>query len=144
MIQTVEEPPKVCIDDPPDVQVPASLAQRVHCLMRAAAWAKPIGAILKVLFIDRSQQHGHGPLDYLVLERRLPDRTFPSVLLVEPDPFHGWRLIPPAPPALVEVAEVLFPVLGVLLGPHPVDPRRAVFARLAIRLVQEVHIDQVG
>src|SRR5713226_7574554 len=41
--------------------------------MGAASPPKAIGAVLKVLLIDRFQQHRHRSLDNFVLERRFPN-----------------------------------------------------------------------
>jgi hypothetical protein len=44
----------------------------------------------------------------------------------------------------VQVAQILVEVFGVFLRRYPIDPRGARFVRLAIRLVEQVYVDQVG
>ena len=45
---------------------------------------------------------------------------------------------------LVQVVQVLVEVFGILLCRHPIDPRGTCLVRLAVRLPQKVHIDQMG
>ena len=49
--------------------------------MGAASPPKAIGAVLKVLLLDRFQQHRHRSLDNLVLERRFPNRALAPIVL---------------------------------------------------------------
>ena len=112
--------------------------------MRAVPGPKAMRELVKVLLIDGSQHHGHGALHDLVLKRRQPNGPLTPVRLGEPVPLHGRRLIPPAAQPLVQVPQVLFQVLGIRRCRHPVDPRRAVFARPVIRLAEKVHVHQVG
>jgi hypothetical protein len=96
------------------------------------------------LLVDRFQQHRHCSLDNLVLERGLADRTLPPVFLLNPDAFHGCGLIASAPQTLVQVAQVVVEVFGVLLGCDPIDACGARLARVAVCLPQKVLVDQVS
>ena len=74
---------------------------------------------MKVLLVDRFQQHRHRSLDDLVLERRLADRALSPVVLLDPDALYGRRLVASTAQTLVQVAQVLVEVLGILLAPSP-------------------------
>ena len=50
---------------------------------------------MKVLLVNRFQQHRYRSLDNLVLERRLADRASAPVLLLDPDALHGRGLVAP-------------------------------------------------
>jgi hypothetical protein len=65
----------------------------MQCLVGAASWPKAVRAVIEVLLVDRFQQHGHRSLDNLVLERGLPNRTLPSIGLLNPDALDGRGLI---------------------------------------------------
>jgi len=43
----------------------------------------------------------------------------------------------------MKVLKVLIEVLGIFLRRHPVDPRRAILPRPAMRLPEEVHVNQL-
>jgi hypothetical protein len=115
----------------------------MECLMGTAPLSKAVGEIVKLLLIDRPEQHHHRPLDYLVLKSRFADRTLASFILLKPCPLNGWCLIPPASQALVKVREVLLEVLAILPGRHPVHPCRPIFGRQVISLPQKLHVHQV-
>ena len=125
------------------VQLHALLTQLVQGLMRAVAFAKAVRAIREVLLVDRSQQHDHRSLDDFVLERWNANRALTAVLLVEIGAPDGRCTIPPAAQPLVHVGKVGLEVLRILLRGHPVDPRRPVLPGPAIRLPQQVYVDQV-
>ncbi len=64
-------------------------------IMGAATLPKAIGAVVKVLLVDRFQQHRHRSLDNLVLERRLADRALAPIYFFEPDALYRWCLVAP-------------------------------------------------
>src|SRR5918994_3977751 len=111
--------------------------------MWAPTGPKAIRTVQKVLLVDRFQQHRHRPLDDLVLERWHTNRALTSVILLDPDALHGRRLIASAPQTLMQVAQVLLEVLGILLGRDPIDSRGARLARLAVCLAQKVLVDEM-
>jgi len=51
VVNAVEEPTDVCVNDPVDVLAPALLAKLSQCVVRTAAFPKAVGAILKILLI---------------------------------------------------------------------------------------------
>src|SRR6266446_6678110 len=112
--------------------------------MRPATLPKAVRAIVEVLLVNRFQPHRHRSLDDFVLERRLPNRTRLSVLLLDPDAFHGRCLGASAVQSLVQVVQVLVKVFGILLRRHSIDPRGTGLARVAVRLPQKVYSDQVS
>ena len=95
------------------------------------------------MLVNRCQQHRYRSLDNFVLERRLPHRALLSVLLVDPDAFHGRCLVASAAQSLVQGVQVLVEVCGLLLRRHPIAPRGTGLARVAVRLPQKVSIHQV-
>ena len=84
-VDTVAVSTDICLHDPADPLRHALLTSRMPCLMGAATLSKALGAVTAILLIDGFQQHRHCSLDHLVLERRLPNQTLPSIVLVEPD-----------------------------------------------------------
>ena len=112
--------------------------------MGAASWPKAIRAVEKVLRVDRCQQHRHRALDYLILERRLPNRTLPPVVLLNPDTLDGRCLLAATALPRVPVAPVLVKVFGLLLRRSPINPCGTRLVRLSVRFPQKVCINQVG
>ena len=77
------------------------------------------------------------------MAHRRPNRALLSVLLLDPDAFHGPCLVASAAPSLVQVVQVLVKVCGVVLRRHAIAPRGTGRARVAVRLPQNVSIAQV-
>jgi len=88
-VQVVEKSTDIGIHDPANTLCPAPLASLMPCIMGMTSWPKALRAVVEVLLVDRFQHHGHRSLDNLLLERRLPDRTLPPVVLLNPDTRDG-------------------------------------------------------
>lgn len=58
---------------------------------------------MKILFIDRLQQHHYRPLDYFVFKRGDANGPLPSALLGKPDPLNRRCLIATSLQPSVEV-----------------------------------------
>jgi hypothetical protein len=78
------------------------------------------------------------------MTHRLPNRTLTSIGLLNPDALDGRGLIAAATESLVQVAQVLVKVLGILRRRHPIDPCGTRLARVLVRLPQNVCINQVS
>lgn len=143
MLQTVEKSTHIRVHDPVDPLRPTLLPKLGECLVRAVPGPKAMREGVKVLLVYCSQHHGHGTLHDLVFKRGQSDGALTSIGLDEPLPLHRRGVIPPAAQPLVQVPQVLVQVRGILRCRYPVDPRRAIFARPAVRLAQEVYIHQV-
>src|SRR5512145_3249720 len=111
--------------------------------MRAPTGPKALRTVMKVLLVDRFQHHHHRSLDDLVLERRLANRALPPIILLDPYPLYGDRLLAATAQTLVQVGPVLVEGLGIPLGRHSVDARRTRLARVTVCLPQEVLSAQV-
>ena len=118
MVQIVEQPSNICVDDPADIQLPQLPVKLVHSPVLAAALAETVGKVIEHLFIDRAQKHLYRPLDYLVLKGRLADWAPLPVFLLQPHPHHRRGLIKAAAHSLAKIHQVLFKVLTVLPGRH--------------------------
>src|SRR5467141_2467804 len=88
-VNTIEISTHIGIHDPAHTLMHAPFASLMQCIVGAASWPKTIRAVGEVLLVDRFQQHGHRSLDHLILERRLPDRTLTSIVLLNPDTLDG-------------------------------------------------------
>jgi len=98
---------------------------------------------VKILFVDRFQEHHDRSLDNFVLKRRFTNRTLSPILLGEPYPLDRRGFLPPTSQALMEVLEVGVELRSILLGRHPVDAGSARLARPVIGFLKEVFVDQV-
>ena len=112
--------------------------------MRTAARSEAIGAVIEVLLVNCAHQHDPSPLDYFVLERRLPNRSLAPIIFLQIGAHDRRRVVLLLAQPLVQTAEVRFQVGGVLLGRHPVYSRTAIFPRPLVGFPQQVHIYQVG
>jgi hypothetical protein len=112
--------------------------------MRAATRPKAIGAVQKVLLIDRFQQHRHRSLDNLILEGGCAEGALTPVLLLDPDALDGRGLVASAAQTLMQVPQVLVQVFGIRRRRHPVNPWGTRLTRVAVCLPQKVFVDQVG
>jgi hypothetical protein len=112
--------------------------------MGAPTLPKALGAVVKILLVDRFQQHGHRSLDDLVLEGGLANWTSSPIICLDPDTLDGRCLVRSAAQSLVQVPQVLFEMFGVPLGRHSVNACGAGLTRVAIRLPEKVFVDQVG
>src|SRR2546428_12721649 len=111
LANTVEVSTDICIHNPANTLVHAPLAEFVQRIMRAATLPKAIGAVVKVLLVDRFQQHRHRSLDNLVLERRLADRALAPIYFFEPDGVYRWFLVGSTAKALEQFTQLLVTVL---------------------------------
>src|SRR4030067_1028183 len=102
-----------------------------------------MGEVFKVLLVDCSQEHGHCPLDDLILEYRHSDRSLSSVILGKPHAFDRWGFVASGSEPLMEGMEILIKVLGILLCRYPVYPRCSVLACAMKGFFEEVNVDQV-
>ena len=114
----------LCLHDPADALLPAPRAEGVQGLRGATPGPTAIRAVVNVRCVDRCQPPPHRSLDHLGLERRT-DRAVSSVCLLNPDTLHGRRLLTSTAEALVEVAQVLVEMVGILLSWHSRAPRCA-------------------
>ena len=133
----------ICIHDPADALLHAPLTELVQCVMGTPTWPNAVGAVVKVLFVDRFQQHHYRALDNLVLERGLADRAPAPVVLLDPDPLYGRRLVASTAQTLAQVAQVVVEVLGIHVGRHPINARRTRLARVTVGLAQNVCVDEM-
>jgi hypothetical protein len=143
-VQTVEVSTDICLPTPAKALVPALLTECRQRIMGAATLPKAIGAVVNVLRVARFQPPRHRALDHLVLARRLADRALAPLCFVEPDARYRWCLVAPTAEALVQVTQVLVEGLGIRLRCHPIAPCGARLARLALRLPENVLVDQMG
>jgi hypothetical protein len=97
-----------------------------------------------VLLLNRLPQPRHRSLDALGLERRRADRALSPVGLLDPDALYGCRLIASTPETLMPVAQGLGEVLGRPLRRDPGNPRGTRLARVTVRRVEPVLVDQRG
>src|SRR3989442_6933144 len=116
----------------------------MQCLMRAATLPKAVRAVVKVLLVDRFQQHRYRSLDHLVLERRLANWALASIILLDPDALHGCCLIASTTETLMQVMQVFVEVFGITLRRDPIDPWGTGLLRVAIRLSQAVLVHEGG
>src|SRR5262249_7750939 len=112
--------------------------------MRAAPRSKAIGAVQKVLLVDRFEQHRYRSLDDLILERGFANGALTPVFLLDPDPLDGRGLVASVPQTLMQIAQMLVQVFGICLRCDPVNARGTGLARVTVCLPQKVLIDQVG
>jgi hypothetical protein len=94
------------------------------------------------LLVNRFQPHRPRSLDHLVLERGLPDRALPPVVLLDPDAVYGRRLGASPTETRVPGGQILVEVFGIRLGRHSVETRRARLARVALGFPQQVFVEQ--
>jgi len=95
LVNPVEGATDICIHHPADALVHAPLAEFVQRIMGTATLPKALGAVVKVVRVDRFQPHRHRSLDHFVLTRRRPNRALAPILLVQPPARSGRRLVAP-------------------------------------------------
>src|SRR5262245_356248 len=145
MIQSVKELPDVDFQNPAPVHVHGLPPQRLQRLMRRSFGPEAIRAVVKVLLVDRLQQHDDRPLQHLVCKRRDADGSgLVTRALRYVHPPHRRRPVRAglrrlqqslqvAPESLVEVVD------GLSIHAHgPVRPRSLIGDR------QPVHVHVVG
>ncbi len=121
--------------------------QGAHGVMGTAPGPEAIGAVQKVLLVDRFQHLAHGVLDQLVLERRDPNRPCLALFLRDVDTPHrlmasSLRLHPG-----VQVLEVCLQILPIRFLRDPIHPHRYSEASLpspahaVVGPLQSRHID---
>ena len=99
---------------------------------------------MKVLLVDRLQQHRDRPLKDLVLEGRHADRTRTApVAFRNVHATHRWCAIRARAKSSEQRREVILEVPRVLCRRLPVHAYRCVFARAPVRLAQPLHVDGV-
>jgi hypothetical protein len=132
------------IQPPPHVH--GLLPQGGERLVRRSSRSKAVRTVQKVLFVHGFQHHDDRPLEDLILESRDTDRT-----CLHARPFryvHPPHRRCPVRAGLGSVQEIdqlgLQVVADVLLGSLSVHADRTVFARARERLMQPVHVDEVG
>jgi hypothetical protein len=76
------------------VQRPPLLAQLVQRLVLTVPFAEAMGEPMKLRLEDGLQNHHHRSLDKLVLDAGFAYRALLPIVLLDPDPFNGRRLIP--------------------------------------------------
>src|SRR5262249_41421616 len=133
LVSAVKVSTDIGIHDPADPLRHAPFAYLVECIMGTTALSQAVRAVAEVWLVDRFQQHHHRSLNDFLLECRLPDRSLFPIVLFEPDAFDWRRLRASAAQALVQVAQGLVEVFGILLRRHPIEPWGARLARLARR-----------
>jgi hypothetical protein len=141
--QTSEKSPYLRVPNPVAPLPHVLLPKRGERLVRALPRPQARRELVKVLLGESSPPQGHGALHPLVFTRRQSNGPLTPVRFGEPVPPHGRRLRPPTAQPLRQVPQGLFQVLGLPRCPHPVDPRRAVFARAVRRLAQKGPLPQV-
>jgi len=92
-VNTLEGSTHIGSHDPAYPLMHAPLAELTPCLVGAASWPQAVRAVIEGLLVDRFQPHGPRSRDHLGLERGLPNRTLPSVGLLNPDTLAGRGLI---------------------------------------------------
>ena len=120
----VEHPVHLLRDDP-DVK-------RVQRVMLASPRAESVREAEKVRLVDLVEHFYGGTLDYLVFQRRYPERPHPTVRLRNEDSSYGLCSVRSAFQACGEILEVLFQLLSVF------PPRLPVHSRCSIPLEAEV------
>jgi len=75
MIHGVEKFSNVQINYPPPACPHRLLPQSLQRIVSRAPWSKPVGAVQKLLLVQRFQHHRHRPLEHLVLKGRYADRA---------------------------------------------------------------------
>src|SRR5262249_823815 len=109
------------------------LPSRVQRVMGAATRSKTVGAVPKILLIDRFPQQRDRSLDELIFERGCADGALAPIFLLDPDALDWRCLVASLTQTLVQIAQVLVPVFGIRRHCDPVDPRSAGLARVAVR-----------
>lgn len=112
--------------------------------MGTTALSQAVRAGAAILLLERFPPQHHRALNEFILAWRLPNRSLFPLVLFAPAAFDWRRLRASASQALVQVAQVLVEVCGILLRRHPIAPWGARLARLALRLSPKVSVHQVG
>jgi hypothetical protein len=113
-------------------------------LVRRPTGPKPVGAVQKVLLINRFQHHGHRPLKNLVFEGRYPDRASGrAIALRDIRPLHGWRSVAARLGAVKQIPEILLQVVCVDRGRLSIYTWCAILPRAPIGLVEPGYVDMV-
>src|SRR5215472_5874526 len=111
--------------------------------MLAATWPEPVGEPAEVRLVHGVQHLDDRPLDNLVLQRRDTERPQPPVRLRDVRPPRRHGPVTPALYPLMQVPQVRFQALPVVLPPHPVHPRRGLRAYLPVGPPQAFNGDMV-
>src|SRR3990167_376080 len=142
MIQRVE---KLADIDLQETAYPAPhglLRETIQRIMRRSPRPEPIRAVVKVLLVDRLQQHHDRPLEHFVLQRRNADGAGLSAgAFRDMHPSHRRRPVRPRLRAFQERPKVPLQVFLVVRRRLAVHSHRAVLARPPISLTQPCQIE---
>ena len=146
MIQSVEELSDVHFHDPAAPHVHGLLPQSGERLVRRPSRSEAVRTVQKVLLVHGFQHHDDRPLEDLVLESRDTDRTrLRTRAFRYVHPPHRRCSVRAGLGSVQEIDQLRLQVVAdVLLGRLSVHADRAVFARARERLMQPVHVHEVG
>src|SRR5271166_6119983 len=144
MIQSVEKLADVHVKQPTATQVHHLLPQGCHRLMRRSAWPEAVGAVQKVLLIQRFQDHDDRTLKHLVLQRGNPQGTgFVARPFRDAHPPHGRRPVRAGLRTVQKRQQVLPQVEPVVVGRLSVHARCTILAGAVVRLAQPAKVEVV-
>jgi hypothetical protein len=145
VVQSVEKLSQINFQHESASQIHRMFPRCVDRLMRRAARSKTVRTIVKILLEDRLQQHEHGLLQNLVLERWNANRTrFVAIAFRNPHATHWRRPIRSRPDLIQQRLQIGLEIDLVVGSRLAVDSRRTVFTVATIRFEQPLDIDQVS
>ena len=142
MTQSVKKLSNVHLQDPATAALHRLLPEALERLVGRSPGPKPVGTVMKVLFVDRLDQHHDRPLEDLILQGRNPDwasvatRAFRDVRAS-----HGRCAVRAGLGAFQERPKVSLQVLLVVRSRLPVHAHRSILARTPICLVQPRQVE---
>src|SRR4030042_1633988 len=119
MVERIKELPDIEIDDPSSTDDFHPLPQVSQCLMLVPSGSESERTIVKVLLVNRLDEHDHRPLHYLILEGRYPYRSgLRTSGFRYPYSSYGRRTVAAALRPVQQPSQILAQALGRCLGGH--------------------------